>query len=204
MLNRTVLPMEMIRPSALILLLFCFVSTAESASLTVQIRDTGGTGLTDAVVYAIPQGKLPPLRTTRAVMDQRSRMFVPHVLPVQTGTAVVFPNSDNVRHQVYSFSPARKFQLPLYAGTPPKPIVFDKPGVIALGCNIHDRMNAWIIVVDTPWFAATVDGRAALTDLPEGAYDVRVWSSHGEAQSQTVRLPAVDSREQMSFVIGEK
>ena len=109
------------------------------------------------MVYAVPEGKAPPPPSRRAVLDQKNRMFVPHVLPIQTGTAVTFPNSDNVRHQVYSFSPAKKFQLPLYAGTPAAPVVFDKPGVVTVGCNIHDQMSAYIVVVDTPYFALTAE-----------------------------------------------
>lgn len=149
---------------------------APAASLVVEVRDARGRALSEAVVYAVPEGRKPPPPPSRpAVLDQKNRTFVPHVLPVQTGTAVTFPNSDNVRHQVYSFSPAKRFQLPLYEGTPAAPIVFDKPGVVALGCNIHDRMSAFVVVVDTPHFAPTVAGRAELPNLPEGRYLVRVW-----------------------------
>ena len=123
----------------------------------------------------------------RAVLDQKNRTFVPHILPIQTGTAVTFPNSDNVRHQVYSFSAAKRFQLPLYAGTPAAPVVFDKPGVVTLGCNIHDQMSAYLVVVDTPYFALTTSGRAELPGLPEGKYDVRVWY----AGMRTEPLPQV-------------
>lgn len=147
-----------------------------AASLVVEVRDTHGGPVADAVVYAVPQGRpAPPPARAAAVVDQKNRMFVPHVLPVQVGTAVSFPNSDNVRHQVYSFSPAKKFQLPLYAGNPAGPVVFDKPGVVSLGCNIHDRMSAYIVVVDTPYFATANDGHAELQSLPDGAYAVRVW-----------------------------
>src|SRR5262245_20102478 len=109
-----------------------------AGSLAVELRDASGSPVTGGVVYAIPEGRKPSPPTREAVMDQKDRRFVPHVLVVQTGTAVSFPNSDNVRHQVYSFSAAKKFQLPLYEGTPRKPVVFDRAGVVALGCNIHD------------------------------------------------------------------
>ena len=109
-------------------------------------------------------------------MDQKNRMFVPHVLPIQTGTAVTFPNSDDIHHQVYSFSAAKSFQLPLYKGTPARPVVFDRAGVVTLGCNIHDRMSAYIVVVDTPYFAlGNRNGRAELDNLSEGKYLVHVW-----------------------------
>lgn len=85
------------------------------------------------------------------------------MLPVYVGTRVTFPNRDNIRHHVYSFSSAKKFELPLYIGTPAAPVVFDKPGVVALGCNIHDWMLAYIYVLTTPHFAKTAaDGKARL------------------------------------------
>jgi hypothetical protein len=139
------------------------------------------------------------------VLDQKNRMFVPHILPIQTGTAVTFPNSDNVRHQVYSFSPAKRFQLPLYAGTPQGPVVFDKPGVVTLGCNIHDQMSAYIVVVDTPYFALAAGGPAPLTGLPEGTYDVRVWyeGMRDEPLPQAISLGA-DEQLSLTFPVGKK
>jgi plastocyanin len=174
------------------------------ASLVVEVRDGRGSALAGAVVYAIPEGRKPPIHTSVAVMDQKDRRFVPHVLAVQTGTAVTFPNSDNVRHQVYSFSPAKKFQLPLYAGTPPKPVVFDKPGVVSLGCNIHDRMSAYIVVVETPHFGVTEDGRVELKDLAAGSYSVRWWFAgmRDEPAPVTVALAAQERRELKLAAVG--
>jgi plastocyanin len=168
-----------------------------AASLVVVVRDARDAPVSGAVVYAIPEGRRVASPARTAVMDQEDRRFVPHVLAVQTGTAVSFPNSDNVRHQVYSFSPAKKFQLPLYAGTPRKPIVFDTPGVVALGCNIHDRMSAYIVVVDTPHFGVTESGRVELMDLSAGSYDVRLWFAgmQGESTPQPVSLAATERRE---------
>ena len=132
--------------------------------------------MADAVVYAVPEGRTLPLARRTAKMDQKNRMFIPHVLPVQTGTAVTFPNSDDIRHQVYSFSSAKIFQLPLYEGTPANPVVFDRAGVVTLGCNIHDRMSAYVVIVDTPYFAATTKkGRAQLAHVGAGKYALRVW-----------------------------
>lgn len=168
---------------------------AQAATLTVDVRNARGQAVADAVVYAIPDGKtLLPAKKT-AVMDQKNRMFVPHVLPIQTGTAVRFPNSDDIRHQVYSFSPAKKFQLPLYTGTPSNPIVFDKPGVATLGCNIHDRMSAYIVVVDTPHFQATGgNGRATLESLGAGKYTVHIWHPELRAEPVTLTLTATEQR----------
>jgi plastocyanin len=183
------------------LLLVCVGPLVTAATLTVDVRNARGTPMQDAVVYAMREGRdAAPARRT-AVMDQKNRMFVPHVLPVQTGTAVEFPNSDDIRHQVYSFSDAKKFQLPLYTGTPANPIVFDKPGIVILGCNIHDRMSAYIIVVDTPHFAATGrDGRVTLPNLGTGRYVVRVWHPDLKADEAALSLGASDERD-LTFVL---
>ncbi|MFN7183505.1 MAG: methylamine utilization protein [Thermomonas haemolytica] len=111
----------------------------------------------------------------QAVIDQRNTQFVPRVSVITTGTRVIFPNSDNVRHQVYSFSPAKRFELPLYSGRAAPPVTFDTPGVVVLGCNIHDWMLAYVVVLDTPYSATTgSDGQARL-DAPAGTYTLRVW-----------------------------
>jgi plastocyanin len=179
---------------------------AAATTILVEVRNARGAAIADAVVYAVPEARRassPPSR--HAVLDQKNRMFVPHVLPIQTGTAVTFPNSDSVRHQVYSFSPAKRFQLPLYAGTPAAPVVFDKPGVVAVGCNIHDQMSAYLVVVDTPYFAVTAGGRAELGGLPEGVYDVHVWYAgmRNAPPSQPVSL-GVDEQKTLTFEIGNK
>jgi hypothetical protein len=94
---------------------------------------------------------------------------------VQTGTAVSFPNFDTVRHHVYSFSPIQKFELKLYAGTPAAPVRFDKPGTAVLGCNIHDRMSAWVHVVDTALFTKTDASGKATLEVPAGDHRLRTW-----------------------------
>jgi len=108
---------------------------------------------------------------------------------VQTGTSVSFPNSDNIRHSVYSFSAPKIFTLKLYAGRSAEPVVFDKPGLIVLGCNIHDIMIAWLLVVDTPYFAHTdAGGMAILAKLPPGDYTLRTWHTP-MAEDQQVSEP---------------
>ena len=172
-------------------------SLVAAADLVVELRDARGAPVADAVAWAVPEGRKPTPPTRVAVMDQRNRTFVPHVLTIQTGTAVRFPNSDNVRHQVYSFAAAKKFQLPLYEGTPAAPVVFDKPGVVSLGCNIHDRMSAFIVVVDTPYFAGFAAARAELSDLPEGRYQVHVWyeGMRAEPAPQAVSLSGAERKD---------
>lgn len=137
-------------------------------------------------------------------MDQKNRTFIPHVLPVQTGTKVQFPNSDDIRHHVYSFSPAKPFQLPLYKGTPATPELFDRAGVVTLGCNIHDQMSAFIVIVDTPHFAKTpASGKATLSDLEPGRYTVRVWypDMREEPAAQSITVKAGEPAS-LTFVAG--
>ena len=174
-----------------------------AATLTVRVQDARGRAVTDAVVYAEPDGRQLPLAKKTAVMDQRNRMFVPHVLAVQTGTSVSFPNSDDVRHHVYSFSSAKTFQLPLYKGTPANPEVFDRAGVVTLGCNIHDQMSAYIVVVDTPYFAKTVNGVAELDGVEAGRFTLRVWvpDSRLEPPSRSISVTGAE-RLSFTFVAG--
>ncbi|MBM4440986.1 MAG: hypothetical protein FJ027_11230 [Candidatus Rokubacteria bacterium] len=159
----------------------------------VVVRDDAGRPVADAVVYAATSGTAA--RGGRATMDQENQEFVPHVLPVEVGTAVTFPNRDGIRHHVYSFSPAKRFELPLYTGTPAAPVVFDQAGAVVLGCNIHDWMVAYVYVAPSPHFAKTgSDGRAALRGLPPGPQELRVWHPRlrtpGEAPAQRVTLGA--------------
>jgi hypothetical protein len=103
---------------------------------------------------------------------------------------VTFPNFDTVRHHVYSFSAAKTFELKLYAGVPNAPVTFDKPGVAVLGCNIHDRMAAWVVVADTPWSARSdADGRARIEALPAGSYKLSVWHPGLPANSMPAPVP---------------
>src|SRR5207244_3930054 len=109
---------------------------------------------------------------------------------VLVGSPVSFPNRDDVRHHVYSFSPAKRFDLPLYVGTPAKPVVFDTPGVVIIGCNIHDWMVGYIYVSESPYFATTdADGRADLTGLPPGRYTARVWHPQLAGADDATRRP---------------
>lgn len=178
------------------MLLLASPALVHAATLSVTVRNARGGVVNDAVVYAVPEGRELPLAKKSAVMDQKNRMFVPHILPVQTGTAVQFPNSDDIRHQVYSFSAAKTFQLPLYKGMPSNPIVFDKAGVATLGCNIHDRMTAYIVVVDTPYFATTGnDGHVSLTSVGAGKYTVHVWHPERAADPVAVTLTGNERRD---------
>ena len=150
---------------------------AHAASVRVQVVDQAGAPVQDAIVYALPvSGKPPATKPAGAVIDQIKRRFVPMVSAVQTGASVTFPNKDNIEHDVYSFSPAKRFELNLYHGIPANPVVFDKPGLVVMGCNIHDTMVAYLLIVDTPWFAKTdANGAATIDNLPADSYKVIAW-----------------------------
>lgn len=159
------------------LMVLC-LSSAQAVPWTVQLKNSAGQPLADAVVAIEVRGRPAKTSTAKADMAQRDRQFAPQLLVIQTGTAVNFPNFDTVRHHVYSFSPIKVFETKLYSGTPSEPIVFDKPGIAALGCNIHDRMSAHIVVVDTALFAKTdAAGMARFADLPAGEHQLKSWFS---------------------------
>jgi plastocyanin len=162
--------------------------SGHAAELKILVRDAHGKLVADAVVVATPgdpknaQHVKPP----GDAIDQVDKQFVPYVKPVFVGSTVRFPNSDHIRHQVYSFSPAKKFELPLYGGSNAPPVVFDKPGVVVLGCNIHDWMVGYIYVSETPFFAKTAAaGTATIGELPPGEYTVRVWHPSMEQSEET-------------------
>lgn len=160
---------------------------AAAGELQVQVT-ADGVPLEGAVLSL--HGDAAPV-AGKAVMDQRNTAFEPGVLVIEAGTAVSFPNSDTVRHQVYSFSPAKSFELPLYSGTPPEPVVFDEPGVVVVGCNIHDWMIGWIVVLDTPHHARSdADGLARL-QVPDGEYRLHAWHARlaGDVVVREVAVP---------------
>jgi plastocyanin len=150
---------------------------AVAADLQLSVQDPAGKPVADAVAYAQPVGTAAPSARTgaRSVIDQVNKEFVPRVSIVQAGTQVFFPNSDNIRHSIYSFSPAKTFTTKLYSGREAAPVLFDKTGLVVLGCNIHDTMVAWVFIVDTPWFAKSgADGVADLKGVPNGDYVITI------------------------------
>jgi plastocyanin len=178
-----------------------------AADISVMVVDRDGRGVAEVVVAALPVANPPAATHTAdpnpiprasrspAVMDQRNREFVPRVLAVGVGTSVEFPNNDTVSHQVYSFSAAKRFQLPLYKGESHPPVTFDKPGLVVLGCNIHDAMVGYIYVSDAPYFETTdASGAATLNNLPAGDYRIVVWGPYiADAPASLVRTIHVDN-----------
>lgn len=153
------------------------LGNASAEVLRVKVVDGEGAPVAQAAVYAkAAKPQTSAMQPKPSVIDQVDKEFVNHVSVVQTGTPVMFPNHDKIRHHVYSFSEAKKFELPLYEGVPAKPVVFDKAGVVVLGCNIHDWMVGYVLVVDTPFFALTDNNGIAELALPANdTYTVSAW-----------------------------
>jgi plastocyanin len=149
--------------------------TAFASTVTLNVKTPSGGAAEDTIIVFDSVGGAPPLGHDEAVIDQINKRFVPRVSVIRTGTAVTFPNGDHIRHQVYSFSPAKVFNLKLYAGSPKVDVVFDKPGLVVLGCNIHDTMVAFVAVVDSPYFGKVPPSGILVLNLPPDHYRLRVW-----------------------------
>jgi plastocyanin len=173
------------------------LSVAHAAELQVAVLDQKGIAVVDAVILAsaVDAKNMSRPASSVDIVDQIDKQFVPEVRVIYVGSKVRFPNKDKIQHQVYSFSPAKKFELPLYAGSEAAPVAFDKPGVVILGCNIHDWMVGYIYVADTPFFAQTgPSGTVSLVDLPAGDYRVRVWHPNMQSSEEATvqRATVVD------------
>ena len=201
--NRTLLGLRIAMAAVALLCTLAYAAPAAAASLAISVQLADGKPLADAVVTVQPVGrKLPAPTPINAAMDQMNRMFVPEVLVVPVGSAVSFPNSDSVSHQIYSFSPAKRFQLPLYRGKPYAPVVFDHAGIVILGCNIHDWMIAYIDVTDAPFYGTTDAQGAWSAQLPAGRYQITVWHPRMREQTPTlVRELAIDTKDRATLTL---
>lgn len=195
--------------SAFFTFLMFFRAVAEAGEISATVLDSNGSPLNRAVIYAVPAGgKAPrPEKDKTTIMDQVNKEFVPLIMVAQAGVAINFPNRDDIRHHVYSLSQTKTFELPLYIGVPANPIIFDKPGTIALGCNIHDWMSAYIHVVDTPYFVITgADGKGSLRDIPSGAYKLMSWHYRikGDPEASAVDVQLSSAPVEKTFNISLK
>ncbi|HVT73283.1 MAG TPA: methylamine utilization protein [Lacunisphaera sp.] len=159
-------------------LVFGLAAHAEELVKVVVRTTLDGKPVADAVVSATPLDRPapPPVNPAPAQIEQKDQEFRPYVTAIQVGTTVNFPNHDTVQHHVYSLSKPKRFEIPLYQSGASQAVVFDNPGVVTIGCNIHDWMVAYIVVLPTPYYAMTdATGAAALPPLPAGRYRLEVW-----------------------------
>jgi plastocyanin len=176
--------------------------TAAAGSLAVTLADAAGKPVADAVVELVRNGvpmAAPALATTPHIVDQRDEMFMPYVALMRPGEQVVFRNSDKTRHQVYSFSDIKRFEYVLRPGESSGPLTVDKPGVVSIGCNIHDQMVTYLFITTAPAAKiSTATGTVVFDDLPAGAYTVHAWHpqlSPGDAgPRRSVELTAAPVR----------
>ena len=183
--------------------------SAAAAEVSVQVEDARGRPAADAVVTVSPEGdqaKPGPASPATRYIDQRDETFIPYVEVFRPGDAVVFRNSDRTRHHAYSFAPATAFEFVLGPGEKSSPLVLEKPGVVAVGCNIHDRMITYLFVSGAPYAVKTgADGRALVGDLPPGRYTVRVWHPQlrpgAEGFAQAVGLAEAGERRNVSATL---
>lgn len=154
------------------LLLWLDAASVRADQISFRVQTPTGAPVPHAVISA---GPLIDAENVDATMDQVDKKFAPYVLPVSVGTEVNFPNSDQIRHHVYSFSKAKPFELRLYSGVPDSPIVFDKAGIVVLGCNIHDNMVGYIYISDREYFARTEEDGRAVLETDGGISELSVW-----------------------------
>jgi plastocyanin len=167
-----------------------------AAALTVHVADRHGAPVADAVIaLTAPEARRAAPATH--IIDQKDETFVPYVEVFHPGDKVVFRNSDTTRHHVYSFSPVKSFEFVLVPGEMSTPLLLDKTGTVAVGCNIHDHMITYLYVADAPWLARTdAGGDAQFAELPAGRYAVALWHPQlrGDAPPQSVQVESAPAR----------
>jgi plastocyanin len=186
------------------LLLCCLLQagSALGATIVVAVQTSTGRPVEGAVLtlHTLTGNDHPSVPLNIAV-DQVNRAFVPDVVVVPVGSTVEFPNSDSVSHQIYSFSAARKFQLPLYRGKPYPPVHFDQAGLVTLGCNIHDSMLAYVLVTDAPYFGRTDASGSWSVAVPRGTYRVTVWHPRMQEGSEVEREMMIGETDRASLTL---
>jgi len=195
-LNRKQAGFSSVRGLAVLIGLAITACAQAQRTLDVQVTSTSGQPLQYAAVLVGWAGaSAPTAPLIPPVMNQHNMQFEPHMLVVPVGSAVVFPNQDQTRHHVYSFSRAKTFDIKLYIGRPERPIVFDTPGVVTLGCNIHDRMQAYIVVSDEPrWAITDALGRARINGLPDTALNLTLWQPWMTSEQTRVHQAVADGQ----------
>ena len=169
----------------------------------------GGRATSDVVVSieGLPiqalSSQLSALSSRKAIVDQRDLKFIPRVLPVLVGTTVDFPNNDKTWHNVFSASEPKKFDLGLYPPGKSRSVIFDKPGVVRILCNVHPNMEAYVVVKGHTYFSATDKrGNYRINGVPLGKYRLEVW--HPELGTKVVPFNLVREREVLGINVDLK
>jgi plastocyanin len=194
----------MLRKIPIVLALAGAASPLAAASLSVRVMDVSGKPVRDAVVTLYPAGSAARSAHTagRFVISQENMQFHPFLTIVPVGSDVSFPNYDNTKHHVYSFSPAKKFELKLFAKDQSRTVHFDKAGVVALGCNIHDQMSAFIVVTDSAWTARTsAQGIVTFADAPNAPGRVTVWHPYLRAPGGELAQAVAPAQRSATFQV---
>jgi plastocyanin len=181
-----------------------FAAPLAAAPLSVRVVDSSGRPVRDAVVTLYPAGSAAraPRAGGRYVVSQKNIQFHPFLTIVPVGADVSFPNFDPTKHHVYSFSAPKRFELKLFARDQSRTVRFDKPGVVALGCNIHDAMSAFIVVTDSAWTARTnAQGVAAFADAPNAPARLTAWHPYLRAPGGTMQQMVGPGQRNASFAI---
>ena len=181
----------------------CLAAPLGAAPLSVRVVDGSGRPVRDAVVTLYPAaGVRAPRPGGHYVVSQKNIQFHPFLTIIPVGADVSFPNFDSTKHHVYSFSPAKRFELKLFARDQSRTVRFDKPGVIALGCNIHDQMSAFIVATDSVWTARTnAQGMAVFADAPGGSGRVTVWHPYLRAPGGAVQQALGPAQRSLAFAV---
>lgn len=182
----------------LLLALLATVAPLTAAELVLTLSDSAAAPVADAVVSLHPLDAPAPTPgpTDEAVVEQRDREFQPLVTAVRVGTRVRFPNLDSIQHHVYSLSPAKRFDIPLHGGASVPAEEFSLPGVVSMGCNIHDWMRAYVVVLDTPWFVLSSAAGLARIEAPAGRYRMEIWH-YRLAKSESVEVSLAETGPQV-------
>ena len=184
---------------AALLIALALSGHAHAGDLTVSVRGADGKPVPDAVVMVYPNGQPTkgPIKFPWAYrVAQQNIQFSPFMLVVPVGADVQFPNLDKVRHHVYSFSPGNKFEIKLYGQEENRTAKMSTPGVVAIGCNIHDKMVSFIRVVDTAYAGKTdANGVVTVRDVPAGAVTAKVWHPYlrGMKNEKTLAITNVSA-----------
>lgn len=182
----------------------CLVDFTLANSLSVKVTNASGQAVKDVIVYLQPKSAMNVSEASAIEIEQKNKLFNPFISVIPTGTIATFPNHDGIGHHVYSFSETKTFELPLSEEELSQEILFDKPGVVTIGCNIHDWMVAYIYIVDTPYFAKTNStGLANLEKITPAEYELHIWhpGSISSIDSVSTITIAQDQVTQEAFIL---